>query len=147
MRHYGERAIEPKESLTWNDVLFFLWNAKDPRFCGSRAAAEACINSGLASGDALAVYESFPCLVQDLLDDLKIDIDDRFPEEEAHKFGDGTYHVNLFNSLDRYRRHIGKPDRDPERLEAWEGANGVLKTLERNGMTDARSQKAITKAL
>jgi len=147
IRHYGETSIKPKESLTWDDVLFFLWNGEDPRFCGSREAAEACITSGLKSGDALAVYESFPCLIQDLLDGLEIDIDDMFPVKNAHKMGDGTYHVNLHSRLDEYRKHIRNPPTDPERIEAWSGPRGVLKCLEKNSISTPENQEVIAKAL
>jgi hypothetical protein len=144
VRSYGQESIKPKESLDWYDVTFFLWNGYDPRFCGTRGAAIACINNGLASGDVLAAYESFPRLIAELATKKDVTIKDDFPHENSADFTDDEYHVNLHAALDGYRRHLAQDPKDPGRVAAWKKVEACLSE---NDISDSNNQDAICKAL
>ena len=133
--HYDQDRFSPLESLEWSQVESLLHSGFDPRFCGTTKDADHNINEG-ATGDTLALFESFPHLVWDLRQKKAISVQDNYP---IAKTSTRHIHVNLDYVLRVYAKALYEDRESQER--AWKE---VEDCLEHNGFNDTSVKTAIS---
>ncbi|KAI1456392.1 hypothetical protein F4805DRAFT_230054 [Annulohypoxylon moriforme] len=139
IKYYHVGDMEPWEAVDWETVKQFLWTGYDIRWTGGKKRADECINEGIF-GDVLAVFESFPHLIWNLMQNKKIDITDNTPYPRPPDLK--GVHNNLFMCFQTYSEHFGESF--SQRMEAWQQ---VEKCFEGNEFNRAENQKLICKAV
>lgn len=124
--------------MGWGDITALLWNGYDPRWAKSEPNAVKAINQG-TYGDVLTVFESFPYLIWNLMEDKKITVTDNPPRPSLKAL---KIHKNLFCYLQYYAGAIGEGYQ--ARIAAWEK---VYQCLDLNGFFQEDNAKVICKTV
>ncbi|KAI1109192.1 hypothetical protein F5Y14DRAFT_433376 [Nemania sp. NC0429] len=137
--YYQETDMEPWATIDWKTIKSFLWVGYDMRWAGGKKQAEDCIHGGV-KGDVLAVFESFPHFIWNLMQAKKINVTDNAPFVRPREFG--NVHNNLYLCLTTYAEHLG--DTHENRNEKWK----LVETcLQKNGFNNPDNQAAICEAV